>query len=267
LALRTYLYNIVGDRPFYFNGFNSYALMVLVADSSTRGHVTRVFQQAVAVGLTVCRTWGFRDGRSMALQKSPSIYDENVFENMLTRVNTHTNVMYKDDPTIFAWELINEPQCRSEPTGNTTQAWIEEMALHVKSIDPDHLLEVRTEGYYGPSTPTRLQDNPNIYSGQLGTDFIRNHRVNGIDFASVHMYPELWLPNGTSLEVQLQFVQSWMQAYIADAEGVLGMPVVFTEFGFCSNSTSRDQFLQAVYAWGAAGLGIVQPCRGREPAL
>lgn len=40
---------------------------------------------------------------------------------MLTRVNTYTNVMYKDDPTIFAWELINEPQCRSDPTGNTVQ--------------------------------------------------------------------------------------------------------------------------------------------------
>lgn len=67
------------------------------------------------------------------------------------------------------------------------------MALHVKSIDPDHLLEVGTEGYYGPSSPTRLQDNANIYSGQFGADFIRNHRVHGIDFASVHMYPELWL--------------------------------------------------------------------------
>ncbi|TVU18763.1 hypothetical protein EJB05_34876 [Eragrostis curvula] len=187
------------------------------------------------------------DGDDFFSHQTIKGYYKNHVKNMLTRVNTYTNVMYKDDPTIFAWELINEPQCRSDPTRNTAQAWIEEMALYVKSIDPDHLLEVGTEGYYGPSTPTRLQDNPNIYSGQFGTDFICNHRVNGIDFASVHMYPELWLPNGTSLEVQFQFVQSWMQAHIADAEGVLGMPVVFTEFGFCSNSTPRDQFLQAVY--------------------
>jgi mannan endo-1,4-beta-mannosidase len=67
------------------------------------------------------------------------------------------------------------------------------MAFHVKSIDPDHLLEVGAEGFYGPSSPARLQANPNTYAGQVGTDFIRNHRVLGVDFASVHIYPDTWL--------------------------------------------------------------------------
>jgi len=73
------------------------------------------------------------------------------------------------------------------------QAWIQEMAFHVKSIDPDHLLEVGAEGFYGPSSPARLQANPNTYAGQVGTDFIRNHGVLGVDFASVHIYPDTWL--------------------------------------------------------------------------
>ncbi|TVU18770.1 hypothetical protein EJB05_34883 [Eragrostis curvula] len=308
----------VGDRPFYVNGFNSYWLMILAADPSTRGKVTEVFKQAAAIGLTVCRTWGFNDGGWRALQKSPSVYDEDVFKaldfvvnearkyrirlilslinnwdayggkaqyikwardagvnvtsdddffsdqtvktyfknhvkNMLTRVNTYTKVMYKDDPTIFAWELMNEPQCASDPTGNRLQAWIQEMAFHVKSIDPDHLLEVGAEGFYGPSSPARLQANPNTYSGQVGTDFIRNHRVLGIDFASVHIYPDTWML-GATRETQLQFVQSWMQAHITDTESALGMPVLFTEFGVSTtkapsafNATSRDQFIQTVY--------------------
>ncbi|KAL6593209.1 hypothetical protein ACP70R_049093 [Stipagrostis hirtigluma subsp. patula] len=337
---------IVGDRPFYVNGFNTYWLMILAVDPSTRVKVTEVFQQAAAVGLTVCRTWGFNDGGWRALQKSPSVYDEDVFKaldfvvsearkykirlilslvnnwddyggkaqyvkwamdagvnvtsdedffsdqtvkgyfknhikNMLTRVNTYTNVMYKDDPTIFAWELMNEPRCASDPTGNKLQAWIQEMAFHVKSIDPDHLLEVGTEGFYGPSSPARMEANPNTFAGLVGTDFIRNHRILGIDFASVHVYPDTWLSGpGATMEAQLQFVQSWMQAHIADAEDALDMPVVFTEFGVSTkarsafNATTRDQFIQAVYGMllastrrggaGAGGLLWQVPPEGTE---
>ncbi|GMH23129.1 hypothetical protein Nepgr_024972 [Nepenthes gracilis] len=71
---------VVNNSPFYFNGFNTYWLMVLAADQSTRGKVSEVFQQAASVGLTVCRTWAFNDGQWRALQISPSIYDEVVFK-------------------------------------------------------------------------------------------------------------------------------------------------------------------------------------------
>lgn len=72
------------------------------------------------------------------------------------------------------------------------QAWFEEMAAYVKSIDPTHLLEIGVEGFYGPSTPERLQLNPNTCAGDEGTDFIRNHQVAGVDFASVHVYSDTW---------------------------------------------------------------------------
>ena len=38
---------------------------------------------------------------------------------MLTRKNTITGIEYRDDPIIFGWELINEPRCMSDPTGDT----------------------------------------------------------------------------------------------------------------------------------------------------
>ncbi|CAN6446632.1 unnamed protein product [Victoria cruziana] len=116
-------------------------------------------------------------------------YYKNHVTRVLTRVNSITGVAYKDDPAIFAWELMNEPRCTSDTSGETVQAWITEMAAHVKSIDRNHLLEAGIEGFYGPSSPRRWQFNAGV---QVGTDFIRNNQVPGIDFATVHSYPDIW---------------------------------------------------------------------------
>jgi endo-1,4-beta-mannosidase len=42
----------------------------------------------------------------------------------MTRINSITNEAYKDDPTILAWELINEPRCPSDPSGDTLQVLV-----------------------------------------------------------------------------------------------------------------------------------------------
>lgn len=70
------------------------------------------------------------------------------------------------------------------------QAWIEEMAAFVKSIDNKHLLEVGMEGFYGDSMQGRRRFNPNGYV--FGTDFISQNQVQGIDFATIHAYPDSW---------------------------------------------------------------------------
>lgn len=63
------------------------------------------------------------------------------------------------------------------------------MAAYVKSIDRNHLLEAGLEGFYGESSPQKKQFNPGF---QVGTDYISNNLISGIDFATVHSYPDQW---------------------------------------------------------------------------
>ncbi|KAA8537593.1 hypothetical protein F0562_027201 [Nyssa sinensis] len=176
-------------------------------------------------------------------------YYRNHINTVLTRHNSITGVAYKDDPTIMAWELMNEPRCTSDPSGRTLQAWITEMASYLKSIDNNHLLEVGLEGFYGQSAPQKQQYNPNF---QVGTDFISNNQIAGIDFATVHSYPDQWL-TGESDESQLSFLNNWLNNHIQDAQNILKKPVLFAEFGKSSkdpgyNTNQRDQLFNTVYS-------------------
>lgn len=176
-------------------------------------------------------------------------YYKNHVKTVITRVNSINGIAYKDDPTIFSWELINEPRCQIDPSGRTLQEWIKEMAAYVKSIDSNHLLEVGMEGFYGDSTPERKQYNPGSY--EFGTDFITNNRIPGIDFATVHSYPDTWLA-GSDENAQLSFLNKWMQIHLEDAARVLKKPLLFAEFGKSYkdpgySTAQRDRFYNTVY--------------------
>ncbi|KAH7316057.1 hypothetical protein KP509_21G076800 [Ceratopteris richardii] len=306
-----------GGRPFYVHGFNAYFLMAISADLSSRSKVVALLDDAAVSGFNVARTWAFNDGGYQALQTSPGVYDEHVFQAldfvlnqarlsglrliltlvnnwddyggkakyvewakaagsalsskddfftsrivkeyyknhvkaMLNRVNSITGVQYKDDPTIFAWELINEPRCPNDPSGDTLQAWIEEMASYLKSIDRNHMLGLGSEGFYGPSYPTRIMENPDEYALLLGTDFLRNHNVECIDFAGAHGYPDSWFGSDASVVQKTVFVENWLAAHIADCTSLLKKPFLFGEFGLSSKTAGfkqehRASFFSSIY--------------------
>ncbi|CAM8905200.1 unnamed protein product [Rhodiola kirilowii] len=169
-------------------------------------------------------------------------------KTVLNRYNTLTGVVYKNDPTIMAWELINEPRCTSDTSGRTLQAWIVEMASYVKSIDRNHLLEVGLEGFYSDSNRQRRNVNPGF---SIGTDFLANNLVPGIDFATVHSYPDQWLSNSND-QAQLSFLGNWLNVHIQDAQNILHKPLLFAEFGKSLKDTGystyqRDSMFNQVY--------------------
>eukprot|EP00891_Asterochloris_glomerata_P005372 jgi/Astpho2/5372/fgenesh1_pg.00075_%23_44_t len=115
-------------------------------------------------------------------------------KTVINRVNTINGRPYVDDPTIFAWDLINEPHCIGCPNG-TIATWVNMMAPYVKSLDKNHLLTLGEEGFYS-TTANRLDCNPLFDSNgynitwpqQTGQDFIADHASSAIDFAAFHSW-------------------------------------------------------------------------------
>jgi mannan endo-1,4-beta-mannosidase len=137
---------------------------------------------------------------------------------ILNRVNTYNGVTYKDDPTVFAWELANEPRAQSDWTGDKLNGWITEMSAYVKSIDSSHLLTTGEEGFYDEGSGAWYRN------GSQGTDFLRNHQLGDIDFCTVHVYPDHW-------SFDYAASMSWVEEHIQDAHDSVGKPVILEEFG------------------------------------
>ncbi len=67
---------------------------------------------------------------------------------LLNRTNSITKRVYKSDPTVFGWEIVNEPRCESDYTGATIHEWLHTMSDWVRSIDTNHVLAGGEEGGY-----------------------------------------------------------------------------------------------------------------------
>lgn len=163
---------------------------------------------------------------------------------VLNRVNTYNGRVYKEDPTVFAWELGNEPRASSSGVA-VMNAWVQEMGLYVKSLDSNHLLAVGIEGFYAGSGK-----NPISWMNNQGTDFISTQQHSSIDFAVSHSWPDWW---GTSQTQTMNYVQQ----QISDAHNILNKPYVLEEFGKKRPIETRDdwytKFMDIVYNNQAGG--------------
>lgn len=145
---------------------------------------------------------------------------KNYVNYALNRTNHYSGVKYKDDPTIFAWELMNEPRYQDVSTaentsGATLRAWVDEMGAYIKSIDPNHLLGTGLEGHesrYG-------------FGGDEGNPFVYIHQSPYIDFTSAHPYPdEGWA--GLDIPKTKTLIRAW----IVDSHNVVGKPFYMGEW-------------------------------------
>lgn len=98
----------------------------------------------------------------------------NRIEHLVTRRNSVNQRLYRDDPTILGWNIIDEPISAPfnypggapDVSAATLNAWLGSIAAFIKSLDPNHLVTVFTTGAIGT----------------LGEDWLQALNVPALDF-------------------------------------------------------------------------------------
>ncbi|HEV2829082.1 MAG TPA: cellulase family glycosylhydrolase, partial [Pyrinomonadaceae bacterium] len=143
-------------------------------------------------------------------EETRRLYREHL-EKIATRRNSLTGVLYRDDPNIFGWELMNEAQA---VTGRWEErrAWIVEMSGYLKSLDPNHII---APGDWGYRTAAERRE------------WLRDHQLPNIDYCDVHHYPR---PDANSFVDSPKALREFIENRAA-AAFLLKKPLVFGEFG------------------------------------
>ena len=163
---------------------------------------------------------------------------------LVNRTNVYNGKVYRDDPTILAWNLINEPRCETwliPDCGDKLQSWIESESAFVKELDPNHLVTVGEEGFWASGSQNEWE-NPTKWAKDMGQDFRRNHLPESIDFATIHIWPDTWRRPEDS------FQKSWILAHIREAEEELGKPLLLEEFGKSIRGSTDVEQRNQVYS-------------------
>ncbi len=154
---------------------------------------------------------------------------------------------YKDDPTILAWQLMNEAEDADERGGacapsapSTLQAWATDMSGLVKSLDRRHLLSVGTIG--------------GGQCGSSGPDYVALHAVSDVDLCEYHDYAHIEEPLPGD-------VLNGLQTRVRQCRA-LGKPLFVGEIGietreagsFEQRAALYDRKLAAQFEAGVAGV-------------
>jgi mannan endo-1,4-beta-mannosidase len=219
----------------------------------------------------------------------PDIIDmyKNYLYDFVNRPNFYTDqenpdnrILYKDDPTIMAWELANEAQLRArkpDTTGLTMAKWYHEMSTYLKvDLAVQNLVGTGEEGfaieeYLDAGYYYSGYENTWALRGSRGTGFLLNTALENIDFGGAHLWPfpwrlsaipsaNHWIRDHTVLARNLTAVFDEIRDGIPEEYkdifpglgDVSSKPVIIGEFGDSDRSVYAS-WLDTVYNEGTAG--------------
>lgn len=176
--------------------------------------------------------------------KAKELYYNHV-RNIVTRKNTVTGKPYVEDPTIFSWQIGNEPRAfaRDSVTKQAFADWMCASASLIKSLDPNHMVSTGSEGLYGCEVDMDL--------------FEKIHAYKDFDYLNIHIWPLVWrwVTKDTfadSVYVANRMTEKYLTAHYPVAER-LGKPIVLEEFGYPRDGSKAFEG-EAVKFWDGVSL-------------
>ena len=178
----------------------------------------------------------------------------NHVRNIVGRVNSITGKPYSESPAIMAWQIANEPRAFAEESKEPFARWIGETAKLIKSVDPNHLVSVGSEGSWGCENDMDL--------------WTKIHSYPEVDYATIHIWPYNWSwvnekTTVDSLSVACKNTTDYINAHYASlsdalksSENGFSKPFVPEEFGYPRDNmeiakgtpvTARDGYYRHVF--------------------
>ena len=169
-------------------------------------------------------------------------------QQIVSRRNTITGRLYRDEPAIMAWQLCNEPRpfARDAVTKAQFAQWIARAAALIKSLDPNHLVSTGSEGIVGCEADATLCE--------------QIHADPNIDYLTIHIWPLNWgWASRTAPDSSIANACDKSSRYIAqhiDMARRLGKPLVIEEFGYSRQGNqagigiptdSRDHYYRHIF--------------------
>lgn len=150
----------------------------------------------------------------------------NYVKDIISRTNSITGVKYSQDPSIFSWQISNEPRAFAPENKKAFALWISEVAKLIKSIDSNHMVSTGSEGEVGCERDLAL--------------YQQIHSIAEIDYLNIHIWPYNWgwvskenLIEG--IEVAKDSTEEYINKHLQIAEK-LNKPLVIEEFGYPRNN-------------------------------
>lgn len=192
----------------------------------------------------------------------------NHVRNIVTRTNSVTGLPYSESPAIMSWQIANEPRAFGEDNKEAFAEWIGETARLIKSLDPNHLVSVGSEGSHGCEEDIEL--------------WTRIHSFPEVDYGTIHIWPYnwSWISESTvtdSVAAACRNTDAYIDAHHARLSPA-GKPIVLEEFGYPRDGmatapgspvTGRDSYYSHVFSqvrntgkiagvnfWGWGGLAV-----------